>query len=321
MSGRERPVALVDGPEVPRLQVDGVLSHHLNPFRSGVARFNQVLAERLGIPDVGVLDAAADRFQRPLLSFKAGEMTPEEQDRVRLLLARLDGYEVFLHDWSGTGLEREMVAGSNRVWCGNHEVFAAVEGLARDARLVWAPGLVLDHRRYQPAEVSLFSFGMAHKVRTDMFARLKRLLDASGRTYALYLSHANHETATLEDARLVYDEMHRIFPTALYFLGNLSDVAVHNHLLSANYFAAFFAKGARANNTSIASAMEHGCVVITNLDEHSPASLRHMENVIDIERCDALPSDPLVLRKIGVTAMETARSLGWDALVERVRAG
>jgi len=160
---------------------------------------------------------------------------------------------------------------------------------------------------------------MAHKVRTDMFERLRRLLEATGRSYALYLSNANHETATLDDARLVYEEMQRTFPRGLYFMGNLSDVAVYNHLVQATFFAAFFREGVRANNTTVASAMEHGAVVITNLDEHSPPYLRHLDNVIDIERCDVLPDDPLELRRISVRAMETSRTLSWDRLVEVVR--
>ena len=32
-----------------------------------------------------------------------------------------------------------------------------------------------------------------------------------------------------------------------------------------------------------------------------------MDNVIDIEQLDALPDDPLVLRRISVRAMETGR--------------
>ena len=75
----------------------------------------------------------------------------------------------------------------------------------------------------------------------------------------------------------------------------------------------------RANNTTVATALEHGAVVITNLDDDSPAYLRHLDNVIDIERCDALPADPLELRRISVRAMETARDLSWTRLTELVR--
>ena len=72
-----------------------------------------------------------------------------------------------------------------------------------------------------------------------MFRLLRDLLDASGRSYAVYVSAANHETSSLEDAQAVFEEMHGLFPS-LYFLGNLSDVAVHNQLRRSTYFAAFF---------------------------------------------------------------------------------
>jgi hypothetical protein len=113
--------------------------------------------------------------------------------------------------------------------------------------------------------------------------------------------------------------MHDIFPAELYFLGNLSDVAVFNHLRSATFFAAFFERGVRANNTSVASAMERGAVVITNLDNHSPPEYAHMENLIDIELCEKLPSDPLVLKRLSLRAMETGRIRGWDALTAELQ--
>ena len=65
--------------------------------------------------------------------------------------------------------------------------------------------------------------------------------------------------------------------------------------------------------------METGAVVITNLDEHSPAEYVHLENVIDIGRCEELPTDAALLARIRAGARETAAARGWDALVERMR--
>jgi hypothetical protein len=131
------------------------------------------------------------------------------------------------------------------------------------------------------------------------------------------VSAANHETASLEDAQSVFDEMHAIFPN-LYFLGNLSDVAVYNQLLQATFFAAFFPGGVRANNTTVAAAMETGAIVVTNLDRHSPSEYGHLDNVIDIERAAELPRDDAVLRRLRERALETARARGWDELVGRM---
>ena len=86
-----------------------------------------------------------------------------------------------------------------------------------------------------------------------------------------------------------FEELQSIFNGQVYFMGYLSDTAVFNHLVDCTFLAAFFEKGLRANNTTVNAAMEVGCAVITNLDNHSPAGLVHMKNVIDINRCESLP--------------------------------
>ena len=249
------------------------------------------------------------------------ELDADGRDRVAALR---DGYErrgvrlrLFLHDYAALALEDELVGAAATVYCGNREIRARLDR-HDGAEIVdaWAPGLIADQRRFEPTEVSVFSFGMAHKLRIDMFARLRDLLDATDRSYAVRISNATHETSSIEDEQVVFEQMRTVFPRRVYFMGHLSDVAVYNELLDATFFATFFRDGARANNTSLASAMEHGAVVITNLDEYSPPELVHMHNVIDLERCDALPTDVLTLRRISVHAMETARERSWARLVD-----
>lgn len=301
------------------IAIDAVVTHHRDGFRSGVGRFNELLSERLGVPLLGIRKLTSAGCSRPLLSFKVAELnTAERTELAKLVEARPFEWELFLHVYDGDELERGLVAGARRVHCGNHEVRDQVKELNPACQTLWSPGLILDERLFAPAEISVFSFGMAHKIRTDLFERLRQLLDASGRSYAVYVSAANHETTRMRDAQLIFDEMHEIFPSTLFFLGNLSDVAVFNYLRSTTFFASFFLGGVRANNGSVAAAMEKGAVVVTNLDGHSPPELVHMENVIDVGRCDELPLDPLVLRRISVGAMETARERDWDRLVERL---
>jgi hypothetical protein len=299
--------------------IDCVVSHHMNTFASGVARFNQVLAEQLGVPLVGLDDQRLSMAVRPLLSFKMSELSDDE--RVRLARRLDEGrwqHQLYLHDWSAIELEERLARSATRIFCGNREILEQVGPYNEATELSWTPGLLLDARRFRPAELTVFSFGMAHKLRTDMFRRLRNLLAGTHRSYGLYVSTANHETASIRDAQIVYEEMHEIFPRELYFMGNLSDVAVYNQLQDCTFFAAFFEHGLRSNNTSVAAAMEQGAVVITNLDEHSPAQLHHMVNVIDINQAYDLPLDPLVLRRIGLAAMETAREHTWDRLARQI---
>lgn len=298
--------------------VDAVATHHRDSFRSGVARFNELLAERLEVPLLGIEEL--QRAAMPLLSFKVGEL---DDAATAVLSSWLDGadrsWQLFLHDYAGLDLERRLVEGAARVLCGNAEIDSRVRDLNTTVETLWTPGLVLDERTFPASDLSVFTFGMAHKIRTDMFRRLKELLDASGRTYAVYVSAANHETASLRDAEEVFSEMDDIFPDAMYFLGNLSDVAVYNWLASTTYYASFFEGGVRANNTSVASAMERGAVVITNLDEWSPPHLVHGENVIDLLQCESLPVAPGDLQSLGASARASVRGRDWGALVERIR--
>ncbi len=53
-----------DGVHAP---IDAVVGHHLNPFTSGVARFNELLADGLGVPILGVGDPAVLEARAPLL--------------------------------------------------------------------------------------------------------------------------------------------------------------------------------------------------------------------------------------------------------------
>lgn len=301
-----------------RVALDAVVTHHVDGFRSGVARFNELLARQLDVP-VARLDGVADAGRCPLLSFKVSELDAESAASVARWLEEPRTYEVFLHDFRGDELERRLVAGAQRVHCGNAEIEAAVRALSDRVDTLWTPGLILDERVFHETEISVFSFGMAHKLQLEMFRKLRGLLDATGRSYAIYVSAANHETASLRDSASVFEELHEIFPQELYFLGNLSDVAVFNYLREATYYAAFFPSGVRSNNTSVASALERGAVVVTNLDKHSPAEYRHLENVIDIEQSDALPTDVETLEAIAAAAVETSRSLTWQRLVERLR--
>jgi hypothetical protein len=305
---------------MPRPPVDAVVTHHRDSFRSGVGRFNELLAERLGVPVVGIRKLLTAGCSRPLLSFKVVELAPAELGVLEELVeTRPFEWELFLHVYEGLPVEEALVRGAAHVHAGNHEVYAQVEGLTRSADTLWSPGLILDERTFTSTDISVFSFGMAHKIRTDLFERLRELLDATGRTYAVYLSAANHETTRMRDAHLIFDELHEIFPETLYFLGNLSDLAVYNYLRSSTFFASFFLGGVRANNGSVAAAMEKGAVVITNLDEHSPPEFVHKENLLDIAQLTELPTGVGELGGISRRAVETAHARGWDALVDRLR--
>ena len=161
---------------------------------------------------------------------------------------------------------------------------------------------------------------MAHKIRVPLYRKLRDLLEATAKTYSIFVSTALHENTSFDDSFVVrFEELTTIFNGQIYFMGYLSDTAVFNQLMDCTFVAAFFEKGLRANNTTVNAAMEVGCAVITNLDEHSPEGLVHMKNVIDINRCDRLPATAEA-GTIGRAAREIAHAdYGWEQLVAQLR--
>jgi hypothetical protein len=301
--------------------IDCIAGYHLNPWTCGIAKFNTILGGHLSLPVVGIGSPDLGRYQRPLLSLKMSEFTPDDARRLDGWVdAHAGAFELFLHAFDETPIEHRLVAKAARVYSGNRELAGVLAPVRPDAVELFCPGTLLNPQRFQRTELSVFTFGMAHKIRVPLYRRLQELLEASGKSYSVYVSTALHENTSFDESFVVrFDELKELFNGQIYFMGYLSDTAVFNQLVDCTFLAAFFEKGLRANNTSVNAAMECGCAVITNLDEHSPRGLVHMKNVIDINACDRLP-DYQQAEKIGRSAREIAHAdYGWDQLVAQLR--
>ena len=301
--------------------IDCIAGYHLNPWTCGIAKFNTILSRHLAVPVVGIRAVELGDFATPLLSVKLNEFTDGDAADLDLWSAAHNRrFELFLHAFDGTPVEQRLVAAATRVYCGNRELFEQLRGARPDIQELFCPGTILNPQRFMRTDVSVFTFGMAHKIRVPLYRRLRDLLEATGKSYSVYVSTALHENTSFDDSFIVrFEELQAIFNSQIYFMGYLSDTAVYNQLIDCTFLAAFFEKGLRANNTSVNAAMECGCAVITNLDEHSPAGLVHMKNVIDVNRCDRLP-DVDVTQRIGSAARDIAHAeYGWDQLVAQLR--
>ena len=301
--------------------IDCIAGYHLNPWTCGIAKFNDILARNLEVPVVGIGSVELAAYRRPLLSLKMSEFTPSDaQDLSEWVDAHTGTFELFLHAFDGTPMEQRLLAAAGRVYCGNRELAHTLSPVRPDIVELFCPGTLLNPQRFQKTELSVFTFGMAHKIRVPLYRRLRDLLDASGKSYSVFVSTALHENTSFDGSFIVrFEELQALFGVHVYFMGYLSDTAVFNHLTECNFLAAFFEKGLRANNTTVNAAMENACAVITNLDEHSPQGLVHMKNVIDINACDRLP-DINEAATIGLAAREVAHArYGWESLVAQLR--
>jgi len=303
--------------------MDGVLSYHMNPLTCGVAKFNHALAAKLQIPCLGLFDAVATCCQKPLLSIKVSEFSPEDIQTLRQMLDAAEfgkSPRLFLHEFLGSEIERQLVNAAAVVYCGNAELSNRLRSFRPDIVEAWCPGTLNDRHLFQNAGISVFAFGMAHKVQANRFRKLHRLLEGTGQPYSLYLSTALHENTSFDGSFTVaFEELKEIFGEKIYFMGYLSDTAVFNYLSEATFFAAFFDKGVRSNNTSVNVAMECGAVVITNLDEYSPSSFTHRHSVLNIDYLTELPLDAAELACLSGNARRASSQMGWDALVTELR--
>jgi hypothetical protein len=301
--------------------IDSIAGYHLNPWTCGIAKFNTILGRHLSLPVVGVGSTDLQRYHCPLLSLKLSEFTPTDARALdEWVTAHAGRYELFLHAFDGTDVEHRLMRSAARVYCGNRELSHGLGPARPDIVELFCPGTLLNPQRFQRTALSVFTFGMAHKIRVPLYKRLRDLLEATGTSYAVYVSTALHENTSFDGSFVVrFEELQALFNGQVYFMGYLSDTAVFNHLVDCTFLAAFFEKGLRANNTTVNAAMECGCAVITNLDEHSPAGLVHLKNIIDINVCERLP-DAADVERIGRAAREIAHAeYGWEQLVTQLR--
>ena len=301
--------------------IDCIAGYHLNPWTCGIAKFNAILAKELDVPVVGLASPDLGKYARPLLSIKMSEFTDQDAAALASWVESNTGrFDVFLHAFDGTPFEHRLLKAAAKVYCGNRELSHELSSSRPDIVELFCPGTLLNSQRFQDSELKVFTFGMAHKIRVPLYRRLRDLLDATGKSYSVYVSTALHENTSFDGSFVVrFEELQSIFNGQVYFMGYLSDTAVFNHLMDCNFLAAFFEKGLRANNTTVNAAMECGCSVITNLDEYSPKGLVHLKNVIDINFCDRLPEGEQNER-IGLAARDVAHAeYGWDQLVAQLR--
>ena len=301
--------------------IDCIAGYHLNPWTCGIAKFNAILGERLEVPVVSILGLQHTRYSRPLLSVKLSEFTaPDIRQLDAWVSAHRDRFDVFFHAFDGTDAERHLLSKASTVYVGNSELYADLRPDHPNVVELWCPGTILNAHEFQPSTISVFTFGMAHKIRVPLYRKLHRLLEATGQSYSIYVSTALHENTSFDGSFVVtFEELQEIFGRHVYFLGFLSDTAVYNHLLNATLLAAFFERGLRANNTTVHAAMECGCAILTNLDAHSPTHLQHLTNIVDINACEALPSLDR-LAAIGQAARDTSHAeYSWDRLVAQLK--
>ena len=291
-----------------------LVSYHTNPYTCGVARFNQALATALGVQICAVTKLAARKSDILLLSLKFEEILTEVAqkllDDLQVAGAKFD---LFLHGITNTEVEQKFVASARRVIVATHEYADLIRSQREDVIAYFAPGAA-DAGITRSAEITLLTFGMAHKIRSEGYRKLGQLLSADSRTVQLEISTALHDgTSFSEDFFSVGSEISQVFGGNVSFLGFLADDEVSRRLHAADALVAFFPHGVRGNNTTVLSAMAHGCAVITNFDSYSPTWMEHGKSVFDINQLVTFPSAN-ELSRVGEAARLAAAPFTFESL-------
>ena len=298
----------------------GLVSYHTNPYTCGVARFNQALAIALKTQIVSISNLRASSSDVLLLSLKFEEI-PSESASELFADVQSSGaiFDLFLHGVVDSEIEQKFIASARRMFVASSEYAEQVRSRRADVVSYFAPGAP-DRSKNVRADLTLLTFGMAHKIRSDGYKKLGHLLATDDRTVQLEISTALHDgTSFSEDFFSVGSEISQVFDGNVSFLGFLADEEVSRRLHAAHALVAFFPSGARENNTTVLSAMAHRCPVITNLDSYSPSWMKHDESVFDIDQLSNFPSRDSLLR-VGEAGQRAVAPYSFEVLASLLNA-
>ena len=265
-------------------------SFHTNPYTCGVARFNFSLASALNSKVLSLAAASNSDSGKILLSIKLQEIDDAGKVNLEKILSNSSlTFDVFLHASDGSDLENQLLKRAQRVFAASAEIGEEIKSRRPEVVNLFAPGAPISAVSKQ-TEISLLTFGMAHKISATGYRKLAKILATSSRSFQLEVSSALHEgTSFDENFFSVADEISHAFGGNVVFLGFLADQEVSRRLQETTALVAFFPNGVRENNTTVMSAMAHGCAVITNLDLLSPKWMKHGHNVFDINKLENFP--------------------------------
>ena len=268
-----------------------VVTFHTNPYTCGVARFNIALAESLQIPLLILNDFLAEPISGALLSIKCEEIGEENSGELsRFLVSSAEKFDVYLHGLDNSDAEKIVITQAARIFTATMEMADAIRITRNDVVSTFAPG-ASPSPAMKHVDSTLLTFGMAHKIRVAGYRKLGEILHGESRTFRLEISTALHEGTTFsEDFFTVGNEIRDVFDGNVSFLGFLADEEVSKRMRAADALVAFFPHGVRENNTTVLSAMSHGCAVITNIDRYSPSWMIHGSSIFDIDKMTEFPS-------------------------------
>ena len=300
-----------------------MVSYHTNTWGCGIAKFNTLLADQMGLGVKSISDWVSFPESNALLSISIKEF--DNADTILLSNTLVQNpdlkFGLVLHSFSHTSLEYLLCKAATRIYGLNSEITAVLVGEGFEITQLFTPSLI-DQDSFIKASntFNLFTFGMAHKMELNLVGELINKLRQLGKEPLISLSTALHVNEQPLDS--LQDSIQLLSKTAsvpVNFLGFLSDSALRYEMGKADGFFRFFENGVRANSTSVMASMSAGIATFTNLDQFSPKWLKHGENVIDVNSWNAL-EEGLNLEVIGKMGKRNyADNISWNKLSQYLK--
>ena len=297
---------------------DAVLTYHSNIHTCGVARFNHYLARHLSVPLLSLLDFTGKGTANAIVSIKFSEIEEQDLKGIATNVANLRRFSLILHDFVASPILESIVGSAESVMGLNNEIVSRLQVYRPDTVLGFTVASYEVPPRMEVPDLTLITFGMAHKIQSARYRKVADLLRDDPRTHLLEISSALHEGTQFNDSFFqVGDEISEFFGGRVRFLGFLADPEVSLRVARADAMLAFFPGGARENNNSVVSSMHLAVPVVTNLDERSPGWLRHNETVFDIEKLNSFPSKS-ELERVGEAGRRATLHLTYTSLLQNL---
>ena len=151
-------------------------SFHTNPYTCGVARFNVSLASALKSKVLSLAAASNSESGKILLSIKLQEIDDAGKVNLEKILSNSSlTFDVFLHASDGSDLENQLLKRAQKVFAASAEIGKEIKSKRPDVVNLFAPGAPISAVSKQ-TEVSLLTFGMAHKISATGYRKLAKIL-------------------------------------------------------------------------------------------------------------------------------------------------
>jgi len=298
-----------------------VISTNTKPHLSGVAKFGEIIAEKLGVPcigftEIGILEKNTNVCLS--VSFFMADIALETEVWRFLSLVEENNitFSIFFHTFDGLPIELALIKRAINIYAANEEIYQRLHITDKPKKSLWSPALLGNGLRKNDFALNIFTFGMAFKIQTEYHKLLAKKLKKFKIDYIIRFSTAFHEKANFGKYDELAHQLEEIYKDKVQFYGFLSDEAVSYFINISNLYVNFFPNGVRSNNTTIFAVMKKGCPVVTNLDKYSPGWMKIGRNILDVQKLskDIISKD--YLSRIGKQAMkDVKRNVSLNKLV------